>query len=74
MSTQFSYRGYDVVIDLDANLPAMSINAQPVAFVEAASGHFSADYLPHATYRTADDLAKALIDLVPRFLAPRDPS
>lgn len=74
MSSTFTYQGYDVVIDPDAEPPTMTINGQPVDFVEAAPGHFTAGHIPHATYATAEDLAKAIIDLVPHFLAPHEPS
>lgn len=76
-----SYKGFEIIIDRPA-APAIAATptAQGVPFagtltigpreidvIEAAPGVFITSYLPHTSYQSVSDLAKAVIDHTEEF-------
>jgi hypothetical protein len=75
------YKGFEIIIDKPTTAtPAISATAQGIPFagklmvgpreidvIEAAPGVFITSYLPHTSYQSISDLAKAVIDHTEEF-------
>jgi hypothetical protein len=75
------YKGFEIIIDKPTtSTPAISATAEGIPFagkltigpreidvVEAAPGIFVTSYLPHTSYQSLSDLAKAVIDHTEEF-------
>ena len=75
------YKGFEIIIDKPTtSTPTISATAEGIPFagkltigpreidvVEAAPGIFVTSYLPHTSYQSVSDLAKAVIDHTEEF-------
>ncbi|MCL4296358.1 MAG: hypothetical protein KJ077_11545 [Anaerolineae bacterium] len=76
-----TYKGFEIVIDKPAaSAPAsgataagtpfagkLTIGPREIDVVEVAPGIFITSYLPHTSYKSVSDLAKAVIDHTEEF-------
>lgn len=70
--SRMSYRGHPIVLGGSTGQPRITIDGEDIHVVEIAGGVYASGALPHASFSSLDDLARALIDHSPVYHGRRD--